>query len=245
MNLNKSVKLGVRLDKARIMETHVNTLSKIKKTEPEAIEIMQKQFALCLNLMEQLTEKQSSKVSHVAVRKEGFNYSDAENMMLLLTDIRNYVRGKRKIPKNRKQEIFKIIRKIRGSRITKQQPKLDAVGNVLPEKETVVVNYKTLGYGNKLANFKRILVLLAALGPVYTPPSEKIQLVALQKFYEKLEKQSRTVVLQKTDHGSIAQQTTQQGLLLMMYCSDLKHIIRSTYRANSPEFAPIKSIRFV
>ncbi|MCV6629831.1 MAG: hypothetical protein OIF50_08225 [Flavobacteriaceae bacterium] len=247
MSASASVKLGVRLDKARIMDTHVATLSKIKKTELVTIEAMQKQFALCLEIMEQLTEKESSKKANVNIRQEGFNYSDEENMMVLLTDIRNYIMGKRAITKTRKQDILKLIRKIRGTRILKKPATSSnpiAIAGSTAE-EASYYNNKTLGYGNKLANFKRIIVILAILGPTYTPPNEKIQLTALQKFYERLEKQSRTVVISKKDHGSIRRQSIVQGRILMEYCSDLKLIIKSTYRDNSPEFAPVKSIRFV
>ncbi|MCV6628780.1 MAG: hypothetical protein OIF50_02860 [Flavobacteriaceae bacterium] len=249
MKNNTSVTLGVRLEKARIMDTTVSSLKQFEKNEAEAIADMRAQYVLCQQLLEQQSVLNTSKLHSVALRKDGFTYSDEENMMYLLTDISNYLRGKRTISKISKKEVYKIIRKIRGTKTKKKNhtPKNDisTLGAMASNTDDGYVKNKTLGYGNKLANFKRILVILASFGPVYKPGNKKIQIEKLQSFHNRLEKQNRTVVISKKDFKEIENQSIVQGQLLMAYCSDLKYLLRSETRNNPLAFDPVKSIRFV
>lgn len=245
---NASKRLEVRLEKARVLDAHIATLKKFQKSEPDAIATMQAQFQKCLTIWESMASVEAKKEKEVSLRQEEYYYSDVENLMLKLTDINRYLMGKRNIPKATKQSIAKIIRSIRGTRKTKKKQPTDNLGTLAANtaKQQDTFYYKNShGFGNKLANFKQIIVILAELGPLYAPGSKVIQIVSLQQFYERLELKNRLVNGKKNEFTILQEDSGTEGKLLMLYCKDVKNLIQSEFRSKSNEFAPISHIRFV
>ena len=140
-----------------------------------------------------------------------------------------------------------IVRKLQGTRAT---PKKTAEEKKALEAEGKEVNEKSnsqLGFDNRIANFDKLISMLAAI-PLYVPNEPELQVTGLTTHYNDLKELNDAVVSTKRSYDNamlLRQQVLyQENSGLVDLALDTKSYIRSLFGASSPQYKQISKLRF-
>lgn len=241
----QSKRLENRLEKARELDSLIKGWEKIIKNQPAAVDQLRKQYKACFSLMEASTVAERRKLNQVSQRR--FQYlSDAAGLSKRLTLINKYLLANEKVSSEDRLLVARYIRVIRGVN-NSAKPSAKMQGSLQVSNATEKKSYvqHTGSYGAKIGIFKRILEVLAQLGPVYKPGNELAKLASLSALHDKLERENRTSVQVKDNFDSLQNECVTQGKLLMRICFRLKNHVAAEYGFDSKQYKTIKSVRYV
>ena len=140
-----------------------------------------------------------------------------------------------------------IVRKLQGTRATPRKTKeekklLEAEGKEVNEKSN-----SQLGFDDRVANFDKLISLLASI-PLYTPNEPELQVAGLTAHYNDLKTLNDAVVNTKQGHDNAMllrdEIFYQKNTGLVDLGLDTKSYIRSLFGASSPEYKQISKLRF-
>lgn len=140
-----------------------------------------------------------------------------------------------------------IVRKLQGTRAT---PKKTEEEKKVLEAEGKEVNEKSnaqLGFDDRIANFDKLISLLAAI-PLYVPNEPELQVAGLTAHYNDLKELNDAQVNTKRTYDNamlLRHEIFYQDITgLVDLALDTKSYIRSLFGASSPQYKQISKLRF-
>lgn len=145
-------------------------------------------------------------------------------------------------------QINALVRKLRGTRATPKKTEEEKLALAAEGKEVVEISGSQLGYDNRVANFDKMIRLLAGIS-LYAPNENELKLSELKAYYNQLNAVNEAVIKSSLSLGSARNSRSvimyQETSGLVDLALATKNYIKSLFGARSNEYRQISKLKFI